>query len=41
MNNTQEEVIEDIFENSIKISYKYLDQYYAREILYIKRRNHL
>lgn len=28
--NTQDEVIEDIFENSIKISYKYLDQYYLQ-----------
>lgn len=28
--NTQDEVTEDIFENSIKISYKYLDQYYLQ-----------
>lgn len=28
--NTQDEVKEDIFENSIKISYKYLDQYYLQ-----------
>ena len=28
--NVQDEVIEDIFENSIKMSYKYLDQYYLQ-----------
>lgn len=28
--NTQDEVTEDIFENSIKMSYKYLDQYYLQ-----------